>query len=309
MRRGVPRVTCPYCGAEYEVPGGVSHAVCPYCGTVVELATGREVPTGYYPWRLEEQEAFAYALERLETLPGAPRGLGEEAGYAKGTLHMVSLYVYRLAAWVEGCEEAREEVEEALLASDAPSGFPSDYSFPVVGRAPYKPGLRKGIVFHVIREDVEELRKRVVAKKLFVLLGRVYNEGFTFCGVLDRGRLRSETRLIGVAHYPVWELVYTYRGRGYRVLVDAVEPRVVYAEYPARRRRAARLLLGYTLGAGAVVLASLLAGTPFLRASLFGATLIGAYAVYATLPRSKLVYRGEKPWTPKEAYGVFTRRA
>ncbi len=298
------KVRCPYCGAEFEAPEGVTHAVCPYCGTVVELETGRKAKTFIYPARLEEQEAFAYALERLDTLPGAPRDLGKTAGYKRGDLHMIPLYVVRVRVWAEGCEAAQEEVEEVVRAGGAPRDFPGDYSFPVVGRVPYQPGMVKRAVFHAIRlpagaaaEKALEATKRLV--------GMVFSEARAMCE--SYGDVHSRADVLGVAYYPVWELVYTYGGSDYRLLVDSVDPRILYAEYPADRSRASRLLAGYAGGAGVVTLAALAhGGVVFLAAAAGG--LIGALiAALELLLRGRRVYRGERPWKTRPAYGVFTR--
>ncbi len=300
----VVRVRCPYCGAEFEAPSGVTHAACPYCGTVVELETGREARTFIYPARLEEQEAFTYALERLDTLPGSPRGLAEEAGYSRGTLHLVPLYVVRVGVWAEGCEAAQEEVEEVVRAGGAPRGFPEDYSFPVVGRVPYRPGMVERALFHPIHVHADRAAEEALRRAAW-LTTRVYGEARAMCG--DHGGVRSEARVLGVAYYPVWELVYTHGGREYRVLVDPVDPRILYAEYPADRSRASRLLAGYAGGAAAAALLAALKGLLLLAAAGAGGAVGAAIAAWELIARGRRVYRGEKPWRPRPVYGALHR--
>ncbi len=298
------RVRCPYCGAEFEALEGVTHAVCPYCGTVVELKTGREARTFIYPARLEEQEAFAYAAERLDTLPGAPRELGKTAGYKRGELHLIPLYVIRVRVWAEGCEAAQEETEEVVMAGDAPSGFPRDYAFPVVGRVPYRPGMVKRAVFHAIKLPANAAAEKALSEAK-MLVHTVFGEARSMCE--SYGGVQSKADVLGVAYYPVWGLVYAYRGSEYRILVDAVDPRILYAEYPADRRRVSRLLGGYAGGAGVAALIALVQGGNALIATLAGGVIGAAIAVLELLLRGRRVYRGEKPWTTRPAYGIFTR--
>ena len=292
------RLRCPYCGAEFEAPRDVTHAVCPYCGTVVEVETGSEVRSSYYPWRLEEQDAVTYALTRLDTLPGAPRDLAEAAAYRRGRLHMLSLYVARLVAEAPGCSAAHEEEVVVVRACRGPEGFPDDYAFPVVGRAPYRPGVAEAAVFHQVAWRLEEAPG--IGEARAALLSRASREAAAMCE--SPATPRVEVELVEVAHYPVWELVYGYGGREYRVLVDAVEPRIVYAEYPTSRGRLARVLAAYAAGGAAT--AALLAKASLVALAGGVAGLVAAgLAVAAALLRRRLVYRGEKPWRPKTSYG------
>jgi len=255
----LPRVRCPYCGAEYTVPEGVGYAVCPYCGTTVRIDTGERVEQQYYPPRLSEQDAYLAALSRASQMPGAPRGLAQEAAFARAGLHMVPLYVCRATARAveEGCETAREEAEKPLLAArgEALPGLPEDYPFPATGRMPYKPGVLERVErFHPAErppgplcEQLAEQAARRAAREA-VLAG---------CS----GAVEKSHQLLAVAHYPFWLLEYSHplSKEPLRAVVDAVDATVVYVEYPipgARRAALAALAAaGYTAGlaAGATV--------------------------------------------------------
>jgi hypothetical protein len=162
----MPRIRCPYCGAEYEVPEGVGYAVCPYCGTTVRIETMETMPQYYYPRRLSEHDAYAAALSRASQMPGAPRRLRDEATFLKAGLHMVPLYLCRASAEAveEKCRTAREEKEKPLLATrgEPLPGLPESYPFPSTGRAPYTPGAAGSVEkFHQVEKPPEPLCEKL----------------------------------------------------------------------------------------------------------------------------------------------------
>lgn len=273
----MPRVRCPYCGAEYTVPEGVGYAVCPYCGTTVRIDTGERVEQQYYPPRLSEQDAYAAALSRASQMPGAPRGLAQEAAFARAGLHMVPLYVCRATAWAveEGCETAREEAEKPLLAArgEALPGLPEDYPFPATGRMPYKPGVLERVeTFHQAERPPGPLCERLAeqaarrASREAVLAG---------CS----GAVEKSYRLLAVAHYPFWLIEYSHplANAPMKAVVDAVDATVVYVEYPIPGARRAVLLAtaagGYAAGLAAGTLLALLLHQPLLAAGAAVAAL------------------------------------
>ena len=284
------RVRCPYCGAEFGVPEGVSHAVCPYCGTVVELETGSSTATYIYPARLEEPDVEGFLSARLPLLPGADPKVSE-ASVAETVLHYIPLFNVRVVSRARGCDAAYEVAEAALEATrEPPQGFPEGYSYPVIGRVPYHPDTRRKAIFHQVGFDwrlhpgLVSLRSRVES--------RVARESIAYCGGAP---IESSVELLGVSHYPVWEVVYEHRGgRRYRVLVDAVEARLVYAEYPVggAGRRVMLAAAGVTAGLGTL---TSLAAAALLHATapLLGAPLAIAAAAYALTRalRRRLVYR------------------
>ena len=283
----MPRLTCPYCGAELEAPEGVSHVVCPYCGTVVELDTGSRAPTFIYPARLEERDVEAFLAARLPLLPGADPRVSE-AEVLETQLHYIPLFNIRVSA--EACEAARAVREAALEATrDLPPGFPGDYAYPVVGRAPYNPDTRRKAVFHQVGYDWRSHPK--LAALVAEAESEAARESLAYC----RGSpVRTETKLLGVSHYPVWLTVYQHRGRSYTALVDAVEARIVYAEYPVGGKGRATLLASAAGASAASTAASLaVAAATHSLAALIGAPIAVAAAAYllAKALRRKLSYR------------------
>ena len=282
----MPRVRCPYCGAEYQVPEGVGYAVCPYCGTTVSLETGETLPQYYYPPRLEEHDAYAAALSRASQMPGAPRSLAQEASFSKAGLHMVPLYLCRASAQaLDGCETAREEREKPLLATrgEPLPGLPEDYPFPSAGRAPYSPGMLERVErFHQAEKPPGPLCEALAEEAAKAASREALLAGCT-------GAVEKKHQLLGVAHYPFWLIEYQHplSKEPLRAVVDAVDATVVYAEYPIPGSRRATLLATAAAGYAAALLAGAAAAAQLHSAApLLGAALAGLGAAAPGLRRA-----------------------
>jgi hypothetical protein len=280
------RIRCPYCGAEYEVPEGVSFAVCPYCGTVVRVETGEEVPQYFYPPRLGEHDAYAAALSRASQMPGAPRGLSEQAVYRRGELHLVPLYICRAsaAALEERCSTAREEREATILATrgEPLPGVGSGYPFPTAGRVPYDPSLVKGSVFHQADRGPEEGCARLEEEAARAASREAVLSGCS-------GGIEKTSKVLGVAHYPFWLIEYSHplRREPLRAVVDAVDATAVYVEYPVPGAR--RALLAGLAAAGylsALATAAAVAAWGHLPQALLGGAAVGLAAAAPGLRRA-----------------------
>ena len=254
MSRGT-RIKCPYCGAEFEAPSGYRYVVCPYCGTTIETETGAKQETFIYPVRLEEQEAYQLAIIRASQLPGAPSDIADASSYVGGSLHYVPLYICSARAVVRSCEAAQEERVEAFIAAPgAVPGLHSEYRFPAVGREPYDPERARRGIFHQVTASHEEPCKRLEAR---VSTRALREATLARCN----GELETETKLLGIAHYPIWLIKYQYPGsqQRYRALVDAVDANVLYLEYPIPLEKRALLLGGAATALGTSIALAIIA--------------------------------------------------
>jgi len=257
-------LTCPYCGARFEVPETVSVAVCPYCGTTVWAATGEVFKEHYmYDLRVEYNRAFDAARMTAQRQFAAPDDLYDAASPAAGALHFLPLYLYHVSVRAEcpGNPNAglEEEFASLLATRSPPEGFPLGYRFPVRGRRFFEPAKLERGRYHQPDLDPKELLSKAAARAR----ARALREASEEC---DDPNLVDETKWVGIVHYPVWEVRYTYAGRTYRALVDAVDGTVVYLEYPIGAKERGMLLAaaaGAALG-GAVLgaVAGALAGAP-----------------------------------------------
>jgi len=89
----VARVTCPNCGASFELDPAQHAAECPFCATPVVTGTGtqRQIkPKGVLPFALEERAAHTAMTDWLGRLWFAPNGLKQ---YARKGRRMDGIYV------------------------------------------------------------------------------------------------------------------------------------------------------------------------------------------------------------------------
>ncbi len=263
----MPRLRCPYCGAEFEAPSGFRYVVCPYCGTIVDTGTGGRSESWVYPVRLEEQDAYTLALSRAAQLPGAPPGIVDEAAPGGGELHYLPLYICAARARAVGCEGAEEELEAAGAAAEA-EWLPRGYRFPAAGRVAYDPSTARRGVFHQVARGGEELCSRLRSRAESEALGEALFSGCT------PERVESDARLLGVAHYPFWLIRYSWGGGEYLAAVDAVDGNVAYLEYPIPLARR-----GLLLAAAAVAAVSGLAAAAAVAAAAKAAAAAAAGGV------------------------------
>jgi len=221
---------CPYCGAMFEVPETVSIAVCPYCGTTVWQATGETFKEHYF---YEDRIGFSRAFDNVRRIAqrqfAAPEDVADESSPKGGYLHFIPLYLYhvRVVAECPGVEEAGlEEEYKALLATKrVPEGFPEDYKFPTRGRKFFEPTTLERGRYYQPEVNPEELLPRAVERAR----RKALREALNHC---EDPQVRDESKWIGIIHYPLWEITYTYKGKDYKALVDAAEGNVLYLEYP-----------------------------------------------------------------------------
>jgi len=238
-------MTCPYCGARFEVPETVAIAVCPYCGTTVWQATGETFREHYF---YEDRIGFSRAFDNVRRIAqrqfAAPEDVAEASTPKAGYLHFIPLYLYhvRVKASCPGAEEAglEEEYNALLAAKRVPEGFPENYKFPTRGRKYFEPETLERGRYYQPEVDPKELLSKASEKAR----RRALREALNHC---DNPEIRDETRWIGIIHYPIWEVTYSYNGRDYRALVDAAEGTVLYLEYPIGGKERG-ILLGLTAG-------------------------------------------------------------
>ncbi len=292
------RVRCPYCGAVFEVPEGVEYAVCPYCGTVVEIEKGSRIASHYYPIRLEEDDARYAALSLASQMPGAPEDIASSARVTRMELHVVPLYVCRVSA---SCGELTVEREEGVLASREPlPGLTRGYRFPSMGREAYNPG----VFGRVDRFHQVEVPASTACSTLAERLGATLSLEAMLAGCNTTPSLSSS--VLGLAHYPFWLVEYEHplTPKPLKAVVDAVDARVVYLEYPrslAKRAMLAAisvagLLLAAVLGTAAATIAQL--DWPISLAPL-ASSLLAAGATVSPGLRRAASRIGVYTWSPQ----------
>ena len=271
------QMRCPYCGASFEVPETVSIAVCPYCGTTIWQATGETFKEHYfYEIRVEYNRAFDNVRRIAQRQFAAPEDIADESSPTAGFMHFIPLYLYhvRVRAECPGKPEAGlEEEYRALLATrKVPDGFPDNYKFPTRGRRFFEPSTLERGRYYQPEIDPKALLSAASERAR----RRAYREALNHC---DSPSLKDETKWIGIVHYPIWEVRYSYRGNEYRALVDASEGNVLYLEYPIGAKERGILL---SLALGAIAAGLILGGA--VGAALDHATAGAAGGILSSLP-------------------------
>ena len=274
-------IQCPYCGARFQVPETVTIAVCPYCGTTVWQASGEIFKEHYmFELRVEFNKAFDYVRRIAQRQFAAPDDIGEKARPEAGRIHFVPLYLYQVKVRAECPENPEAGLEEkyrvALALRNPLPGLPRSYPFPVRGRRFFEPATLERGKYHQPDLDPEELLEEVASRAR----SKALREALNTC---PNPKLVDESKWLGIVHFPVWEVEYSYQGKRYRALVDGSEGTVIYLEYPIGVKERGILL---SAGIGGIIASALIgAGIGAAAHSLlagaaggFIASLPGAYS-------------------------------
>jgi len=299
----MPRtITCPYCGARFEVPETVTIAVCPYCGTTVWASTGEVFREHYmFDVRIEYNRAFDNVRMLAQRQFAAPDDIYERASPEAGRLHFIPLYLYHVSVRAEcpGNPEAGLEEEYAALVATRrlPEGLDEEYRFAVRGRKFFEPAKIERGIYYQPDLDAKELLPKATERARMKALREASEE-------CDNPKLVDESKWLGIVHYPFWEVIYKYEERRFRGIVDATDGTVVYLEYPIGGRErgvllamsAGLLLLSALIGAaiGSAVGSTIYGGAGGLVAGIagsipsfrLGAARVGRYRLRSRLERN-----------------------
>ncbi|MCS7364043.1 MAG: hypothetical protein NDF54_01225 [archaeon GB-1867-035] len=283
---------CPHCGAEFNVPSGVTTAVCPYCGTTINLKT-KEIEAEHYAFPIIYDTNKAY--EKLKSIVsrqfGAPADLSKASNLTFRQLHYLPLYIF----FIEGralCKEV-EVIETESVAIPAltmlPLEIPAKYRFPVRGRMYFKPSLVEAGKYYTPTMSREEAEKIAKMKIYYRLLGEVKL-------ACPGSPIEIDCKYKGLVHYPIWELEYSYSNERFRGIIDAVCGEVFYAEYPMstfHRTLALGLAAGMIIG-GLIVGIGVGLFLKSIATSAIGGLIAGIVGAIPPLTKSafrKQVYR------------------
>ncbi len=109
--------------------------------------------------------------------------------------------------------------------------FTRNLSFSVRGRSFFDPRQAQRSRFYMPTLSYEEAYNAVYQ----FIAGQAMAEANKSCSG-TKGVEKVEANYLGLVHYPFWLMEYAYRGKPYRVFLDASGGRVLFVEYPLSRR-------------------------------------------------------------------------
>ena len=224
-------IKCPYCGAEIEVIQGVPIVSCSYCGTSIKVKTGERFKEHYlFRINYDYNSAYEKLIGLVSREVGSPKDLVVNSAPSGGTLHFIPLYVFHIdLRAMRGEQKVSEEVEDiSVLASDKVFvPIPKGYRFPVRGRLYFSPRIVKRGIY---------LSPSISPEGVLMTTEIPFREKVVREAILETGskniEVVSNSKFTGLAHYPFWEIKYSYGNKEYTGYVDACDGTVVYAEHP-----------------------------------------------------------------------------
>ncbi|ADM27716.1 zinc finger TFIIB-type domain-containing protein [Ignisphaera aggregans DSM 17230] len=254
-------IKCPYCGAGYRVPRTVTYATCPYCGTTFKLDNPSEKIDHYlFKALIDDQKAFNIIKSFASQQVGAEKDLIDRASFVSSKLFYIPIYLYEARVRAL-CRDGDKEYhggesynQYIVIAIDNPPiALPTDYGFPARMREYFKPTISRNYIYlQPVKDPIaifEGLKRRDISEAM--------NEAREACPSSDI-KLADESRYIGLAHYPFWQIEYSYKGNIFRAIVDAADGTILYLEYPLNIKNATKALIGVIAG---TIIASLIGTT------------------------------------------------
>lgn len=261
-------LNCPNCGGIVPVPEGVRIVKCPFCDQRSLVQGERGVRRWQVCCRISREEA-AKSIERFFSGLKKATDLRETARLRE--VFLVYLPYWRVSAfvagWMFGRKTSREdrtkpaevEIMEEMHWNDAAVDV-SEFGVHRVSISrqdlePYDPDQLHGeaMVFEPTESRTEALAE---AEEHFAHRCRGKQKLKT-TSFEKFHLLRTQFSLV---YYPLWVARYEYRNRGYQVVVDGVEGKVLYGKAPGNiLYRAAALVAGMAAGTFILVNGSILA--------------------------------------------------
>lgn len=240
-------VKCPKCLAPVEIDAGTKFTKCPFCSTQIYI--DRSGAGFYYiiDFTLDEEAAIG-TFKRWASGPSKVKNLDRDASITSLKKMFFPTYFFR--RHVAGKEKiiiepAQSTTLPGLHSLKIPAGDFKifDNSFDLHGA-------------ELLEPDIEMLH---------------YLDG-----------LPGEGKEQALVYFPIWNIEYSYKGKNYRVIIDASSSEVFSSSFPARSSAS---YLAVTVGG---FIAFFLEGALAVNHTLIAAALMGATAMAVFLIAYKI---------------------
>ncbi len=290
-------ISCPYCGARFNVPSTAKTITCPYCGAVFALEkTGPKIfEENHFYFPVEERfDPYDRLMRFLSRQYAAPEDLRRSSSIMLRTLHYIPIYFFY--CFVRGQVYGRStkfgdkiiRVEELrYFGIPAVKGFFSNllenYPFPLRGKKFFNPEIKKAGRFYEAEFDIRDALE-IAKMKIDGMIRREAAQSLRSVFHLKYEIFNVDSR--GLVHYPVWEIHYSYRGKKYISYIDGATGTVIKAEYPQTRRGRMSALGAATLIFAAGLVGSLIVLSQNNLLAAIAGTVVGAAAATPAFLRS-----------------------
>jgi hypothetical protein len=262
-------LTCPNCSGVVPVPEGARIVKCPYCNMSSLVHGDRGIRRWHVTNRLDRPAAMEQVKEFFTGLDKA-RDLDDKAEIAE--LFLVYLPYWQVNAFVAGwlfgrvksgddeTKPVEVEVMEEMEWNDAATDV-SEFGVHRVNVThqdlePYAAESlhAEGMVFEPV-----ESRSNALEEAMLHFIHRGQSKRSLKQKYFEKFHILRQR--LSLVYYPLWVARYRYRNRGYQVVVDGVEGKVLYGKAPGNIfYRAAMLVGGVAAGTFILVNGTLITG-------------------------------------------------
>lgn len=234
-----PKISCPRCGGECELPSGLQSFTCPFCDSSL-FADRRQVITHYRVPSLLDRDQAAATLRRWMAGNDTVKDLDRKSELREIEAVSFPMWLYRSV-------EHGAETTQAIPAAAIPIPDLMDLELPAARLEPYEPPAG-GLNEQPVTVSADAAREWFARSM--------------------QGELR-ETSLVRV---PLWRCRYRYRDSEYLALVDANTGAVLASIFPEKAE--SPYLLVMALGFVLFLVEGLLIADPIGKAAIFMLTAI-----------------------------------
>ncbi|MCS7138624.1 MAG: hypothetical protein NZ873_01025 [Crenarchaeota archaeon] len=233
------QLNCANCNATIAAPQAASIIICQYCGHTFEVSTGKKWEYYMFPAYVDSSSAWRRTIQFILRRYGIPEDFNAGANLKKIELYNIPYHVFNCKAYsscsYRGNQASYLEVKNmTVLATRTGTWldpFAEKISFSVRGRSFFNPNQAQRSKFYLPTIDYRQAYN--IAYRF--ITNQAMTEARKSCSGF-KGVEKAEVNYIGLVHYPLWLIEYSYRRNVYRVLMDAPGGRVIYVEYPLSTR-------------------------------------------------------------------------
>ncbi|MBO3769559.1 MAG: hypothetical protein QXS51_03190 [Thermoproteota archaeon] len=244
------QLTCANCNATITAPQVASIVVCPYCGHTFEISTGKKLEYYMFPAYVDSASAWRKTVQFILRRYGVPEDFNTEANLRKTELYNIPYHVFSCKAYsscfYHGNQASYIEVRNiSILAARTGTwldGFAEKLYFSVRGRSFFNPNQAQKSRFYLPTLDYH----RAYNMAYQFITSQAISEARKSCSGF-KGVDKAEVNYLGLVHYPLWLMEYNYKGKTYRVLMDASGGKVIFVEYPLSTKSRTIMLTAATI--------------------------------------------------------------
>jgi len=263
------KVKCPVCYAEFNVPDTVTTVTCPYCGATFIIKRDKVMAykEGHFYFPLDKRDPFDLLMRFIERQYGAPADIRSFSSQIKRDLYFIPVHFFYIYGKAKVYGDSKKfgnivvNVEEldyiGIPAVNTPEArLLNGYPFPIRGKRFFEENIKKKGIYYDPKID-KKTAEEIAQKTLYEILNNEAKQSIDHMRNILYENIIVDYR--GLVHYPLWRIIYRYKGKEYVGYVDGATGIIIQTEHPLTTKGRieqfgiALLLIGIGLALGVLL--------------------------------------------------------